>query len=106
MKVRISSVRSVLVLIEMDQEDVSDLTRELDAAISEQKDQLRWPVTRELLSRLEEMEEEEKEEEEEEDGECDCESLPHNLTDKYCSACGGVLAENRKMKKKATPKKK
>ncbi len=103
---RVRAISSVLVDVEMDQEDALNLETELDAAISEQKDELRWPLMRELTFALEEVEvEEEEKEEEEEQDECDCEGVKYNPTDLYCHACGGRLRESQRRKKKAKPRK-
>ena len=100
---RVRAISSVLVVVEMDQEDALNLETELDAALSEQTGgERRWPLIRELESHLQaEAEEEEEEEEEEEQDECGCEGVKYNPTDKYCHACGGRLVESQKMRKKA-----
>lgn len=102
MKVRISSVSSVNVIIEIDQEDAGDLLTELDAALSEQKDQLRWPTIRELESRLEAYEREEEEEEEQERDECCCDDgcICEAGAGRFCPDCGGVARKTLKKKMK------
>ena len=106
---RVRTASSVIVLIEMDQEDALNLGTELDAALSEQTGgERRWPLIRELESHLEteaEEEEEVEEEEEEEQDECDCEGVKYNPTDLYCHACGGRLRDSQRRKKKAKPRK-
>ena len=104
---RAKTISSMMVVLDMDQEDASDLFTELERVIDVEKDQLAFPVIREVMAQLENaLEEEEEEEEEEQDqDECGCESVKHNALDIYCHACGGRIPESEGVLRKKAKKK-